>query len=94
MLIAADDNVDRVPSESARAKLRGLCPVPANSGKTSRHRLNRNGHRPANSAFPHTVIGRLRLHHPTIDDVARRTAEDNTKVEMIRYRRRYVTREA
>ena len=74
MLIIAGDNLDRVRSEPAWAKLCGVCPVPASSGRTSRYRLNRGGHRQANSALYRTVIVRLRFHQPTIDYVARRTA--------------------
>ena len=40
VLIAAGDNTDRIRSEAAFAKLCGVCPIPAGSGKTSgRHRL-------------------------------------------------------
>ncbi len=93
MLIVAGDDADRVRSEPAWAKLCGVCPIPASSGKTSRHRLNRGGHRQANSALYRTVIVRLRFHQPTIDYVARRTAEGKTKAEIIRCLKRYVARE-
>ncbi len=93
MLIVAGDNVDRVRSEPAWAKLCGVCPVPASSGKTSRYRLNRGGHRQANSALHRTVIVRLRFHQPTIDYVVRRTAEGKTKAEIIRCLKRYLARE-
>ncbi|WP_408735134.1 transposase [Belnapia moabensis] len=45
MLILVGDNPERIRSEAALAKLCGACPVPASSGKTSRHRLNRSGNR-------------------------------------------------
>jgi transposase len=93
MLIVAGDNPERVRSEPAWAKLCGVCPIPASSGMTSRHRLNRGGHRQANSALYRTVIVRLRFHQPTIDYVARRTAEGKTKAEIIRCLKRYVARE-
>ena len=42
MLITAGDNNERVRSEAAFAKLCGVCPIPAGSGKTNgRHRLTR-----------------------------------------------------
>lgn len=44
MLIVAGDNPDRVRSEPAFAKLCGVAPIPASSGMTTRHRLNRGGH--------------------------------------------------
>jgi transposase len=45
MLILVGDNPERIRSEAAFAQLCGACPVPASSGKTSSHRLNRGGHR-------------------------------------------------
>ena len=43
MLVLVGDDPQRIRSEAAFAKLCGACPVPASSGKTSRHRLNRGG---------------------------------------------------
>ena len=93
MLIVAGDNPERIRSEAALAKLCGVCPIPASSGKTSRHRLNRGGHRQANAALYRTVIVRMRFHQPTIAYVARRTAEGKTKAEIIRCLKRYLARE-
>ena len=51
MLLLVGDNPERVRSEGALAKLCGACPIPASSGRTSRHRLNRGGNRQANAAL-------------------------------------------
>ncbi len=51
LLAAAGDNPGRLRSEAAFAKLCGACPIPASSGKTTRHRLNRGGDRRANNAL-------------------------------------------
>ena len=40
MLCAFGDNTTRISSEAAFAKLCGVCPIPASSGKTNRYRLN------------------------------------------------------
>ncbi|WP_407651688.1 transposase [Actinoplanes sandaracinus] len=48
LLAAAGDNPERLHSESAFAHLCGVAPIPASSGKTNRHRLNRGGNRDAN----------------------------------------------
>jgi len=93
LLLAAGDNTDRIRSEAAFAKLCGACPIPASSGKTNRHRLNRGGNRQANSALYRTVIVRMRWHEPTIAYVARRTAEGLSKREIIRCLKRYLARE-
>ncbi|WP_170231366.1 transposase [Pseudonocardia kunmingensis] len=75
------DNPERIRSEAALAKLCGACPIPASSGKTSRHRLNRGGHRQANAALHRIIVVRTRFHEPTITYVARRTAEGTKKIE-------------
>jgi transposase len=94
MLITAGDNADRVRNEAAFAKLCGVCPIPAGSGKTNgRHRLNRGGNRQANAALYRTVIVRMRWHEPTIAYVAKRTADGLSKKEIIRCLKRYLARE-
>jgi transposase len=93
MLILVGDNPERIRSEAAFAKLCGVCPIPASSGKTSRHRLNRGGHRQANAALYRVVVVRMRAHQPTIDYVRRRTAEGKSKPEIIRCLKRFVARE-
>jgi transposase len=93
MLIVFGDNAERVRSEAAFAKLCGVCPIPAASGLTNRHRLSRAGHREANAALYRTVIVRMRFHQPTIDYVARRTADGLSKREIIRCLKRFVARE-
>ena len=52
ILVAVGDNPERIPTEAAFAKLCGVAPLPANSGKrTNRHKLNPGGNRHANSAL-------------------------------------------
>lgn len=93
MLIVFGDNPERIHSEAAFAKLRGVAPIPASSGKTNRHRLSRGGHRQANSALYRVVIVRMRFHQPTIDYVARRSCEGRTKRDIIRCLKRFLARE-
>ncbi len=93
-LVTAGDNADRIPTESAFAKLCGVAPQPASSGRTSgRHRLSRGGDRAANSALYIVTIVRMRRHQPTRDYVERRTAEGLSKREIIRCLKRYIARE-
>ena len=93
LLIVAGDNIDRVRSEPAWARLCGVAPIPASSGLTTRHRLNRGGHRQANAALYRSVIVRMQHHEPTRAYVARRTAEGKTKAEIIRCLKRLLARE-
>ena len=60
LLLTAGDKSERLRSEASFASLCGVSPVPASSGKTVRHRLNRGGDRAANSALHIIAIGRLR----------------------------------
>jgi len=93
MMIVVGDNPERIRSEAAFAKLCGVCPIPASSGVTNRHRLFRGGHRQANAALYRIVIVRMRWHQPTIDYVTRRSAEGLSKKDIIRCLKRFVARE-
>ena len=57
LLLTAGGNPERMRSEASFAALCGVSPVPASSGKTVRHRLNRGGDRSANSALHIIAIG-------------------------------------
>ena len=83
----------RLKSEASFAALCGVSPVPASSGKTIRHRLNRGGDRAANSAIHIIAIGRLRLDPCTQAYVAKRIAAGNSKLEAIRSLKRYIALE-
>ena len=93
LLLTAGDNPERLRSEAGFAALCGVSPVPASSGKTTRHRLNRGGDRAANSALHIIAIGRLRTDARTKAYVAKRIAEGHSKLEAIRCLKRYIARE-
>jgi transposase len=93
LLVAAGDNPGRLHSEAAFSMLCGASPIPASSGKTVRHRLNRGGNRQANTALYRIVVVRLRWHPPTRAYLLRRTKEGLSKREIIRCLKRYVARE-
>jgi transposase len=93
LLVAAGDHPERLRSESSWAHLCGVAPIPASSGKTSRHRLNRGGNREANSALWRIVITRLKSHPATLAYAERRSKEGLSKREIIRCLKRYVARE-
>lgn len=93
-LVTAGDNPGRIRNEAAFAKLCGVAPQPASSGRNNgRHRLSRSGDRAANSALYTITIVRMRHHPATIEYVQRRTAEGLTKREIIRCQKRYIARE-
>ncbi len=87
------DNSERLKSESSFAALCGVSPIPASSGKTRLHRLNKGGDRAANSALHIIAIGRLRTDQRTKAYIEKRTAEGLSKMEAIRCLKRYIARE-
>jgi transposase len=93
LLIAAGDHPHRLRSEAAWAHLCAVAPIPASSGKVTRHRLNPGGNREANHALWRIVITRMSSHAPTRAYVERRTEQGLSKKEIIRCLKRYVARE-
>lgn len=93
LLITFGDNRERVGNEAQFAALTGVAPIPASSGKTSRHRLSRGGDRQANCALHHIVLVRMNIDPRTKDYVVKRTEEGKSKREIIRCLKRYVARE-
>jgi transposase len=93
LLVAAGDNPERLKSEATFAKLCGVSPLDASSGKNERHRLNRGGDRQANSALWHIVFTRMVNDPRTKHYIERRMKEGRTKKEAIRCLKRYVARE-
>ncbi len=93
LLIAAGDNPERLRDEAAFAHLCGAAPIPASSGKTVRHRLNRHGNRDANRALYVIAVCRMSRDERTRAYVAKRTAEGKSKKEIIRCLKRYIARE-
>jgi transposase len=93
LLVTAGDNPERLRSEAAFAMLCGAAPLPASSGRTNRHRLNRGGDRQANAALYRIVLCRLRWDPRTRAYTERRTKEGMSKKEIIRCLKRYIARE-
>lgn len=93
LLIAVGDNPDRLRSEAAFAALCGASPVPASSGQTNRHRLNRGGDRQANAALHRIVLVRLVHHEETKAYMAaHRTPNRSNTMHVMRCLKRYLAR--
>jgi transposase len=96
LLIAAGDNPERITSEAAFANLCATAPVPVNSGRSHRHRLNHGGHRQANRALHTIAVSRIRWpDERTRDYVTRRNPNGEFKADLDTLRRlkRYIARE-
>ena len=93
LVVTAGDNPERLRSDAALAHLCGVAPLPASSGRTDRHRLNRGGDRHANNAIHTIALTRMRHDPRTRAYVQRRTAQGLSKKEIIRCLKRYIVRE-
>ena len=92
MLITAGQNIDRIHSEAAFARLAGVAPIPASSGKTHRTRLSRGGDRQANTALHLLALRRLRTDPATRAYRDRRRAQGLGTLDIIRCLKRYLAR--
>ncbi len=93
LLVTAGDNPDRLHSERSWAHLCGVTPLPASSGKVTRHRLNRGGDRQANAALYRVVLTRMSSDEETRRYVTRRREKGLSTAEIMRCLKRYVARQ-
>ncbi len=71
----------------------GVAPIPASSGRSHRHRLNRGGDRGANNALHTVALVRMRYDDRTRAYVRRRTADGLSKKDTMRCLKRAIARE-
>lgn len=83
-------DIANVRSKAAFARMTGTAPIPASSGKTVRHRLNRGGNRKLNHALYFIAVTRCRLDDETKAFMARKMSEGKTKKEAIRCLKRHL----
>jgi transposase len=82
----------RFATDAKLARAAGLAPIPASSGNTNRHRLDRGGNRQVNAAIHRVAVTRARCHPETRDYIARKTAEGKTHREALRSLKRHLAR--
>jgi histone H3/H4 len=92
-VIVSFSHPERCRSDAAFAALSGTSPLPASSGQTVRHRLNRGGDRGLNRAIHIITLTRMRCCPTTKQYIARRIAEGKSSREIQRCLKRYIARE-
>jgi transposase len=92
VVITAWSHPGRIRDEAAFASLAGVNPIPASSGNTIRHRLNRGGDRRLNKALHIITVTRMTHDPNTKAYVERRLAEGRTRREIRRCLKRYIAR--
>jgi transposase len=94
LLITAGDNPERLRGEASFAALCGTAPVPASSGRTTRHRLSRGGDRAANAALHTIATVRMGSDPRTQAFVTRHRDKGRSNPEILRLLKRAIAREA
>ncbi|QTG76422.1 IS110 family transposase [Trueperella pecoris] len=90
--LTAWSHYGRIRTEAEFASLAGVNPIPASSGNTVRHRLNRGGDRKLNSALHMVAIVKMTHDEETKKYVTRRREEGKTDREIRRCLKRYIAR--
>jgi transposase len=82
----------RIRNEAAFASLAGVSPLPASSGKTTRHRLNRFGDRQLNRALYSVILNRSQNDQRTREYIAAHVDERHSARDVRRVLKRYLAR--
>ena len=91
-LVGEIAGADRFATPAKLARAAGVAPIPASSGNTQRHRLDRGGNRQINAALHRVIVTRARCHPPTRDYIERRRSEGKSTREAIRCLKGYLAR--
>jgi transposase len=92
ILIGHTAGAERFASDAQFARMAGVAPIPASSGKTQRHRLHRGGDRQLNRALHVIALTRSRLDPETRAYLARKRAEGKSNREAMRCLKRHLAR--
>lgn len=91
-LLGETHDVDRFPSAAAFAAHAGVAPIPASSGTTTRHRLNRGGNRQLNRALFTVAMVQARWDSQGSAYLARKRGEGKSPAEARRCLMRHLAR--
>jgi transposase len=91
-LIGEIAGVERFATDAKLARTAGSAPIPASSGRTDRHRLDRGGNRQLNCALHRLAISKARLDPETAAYLARKQAESKSRSEALRCLKRHLAR--
>ena len=91
-LIGEIAGIERFATDAKLARIAGAAPIPASSGRTNRHRLDRGGNRQINCALHRLAITKARLDPDTAAYLARKQAEGKTRREALRCLKRHLAR--
>jgi transposase len=91
-LIGEIAGIQRFASDAKLARIAGSAPIPASSGHTTRHRLDRGGNRQLNCALHRLAVTKGRLDPDTAAYLARKQAQGKSRREALRCLKRHLAR--
>jgi transposase len=91
-LIGEIAGIGRFSNDAKLARLSGSAPIPASSGHTIRHGLDRGGNRQLNCALHRLAVTKGRLDPDTAAYLARKQAEGKSRREALRCLKRHLAR--
>jgi len=91
-ILAETAGVERFSSDAKLARLAGVAPIPASSGRRDRHRLDRGGNRQLNCALHRIAVTQGRVHAPAREFLVRKQAEGKSRMEALRCLKRHLAR--
>jgi transposase len=91
-LLAEIGPIERFRSDAQLARLGGVAPLEASSGRVQRHRLDRGGNRQLNAALYRIAITQARVHPAARAYLERKQAEGKSRREAIRCLKRQLAR--
>jgi transposase len=91
-ILAETAGAERFASDAKLARLAGVAPIPASSGRHERFRLDRGGNRQLNCAFHRIAVTQGRVHPPAKEFLARKQAEGKSRMEALRCLKRHLVR--
>ena len=91
-LLAETAGAERFASDAKFARLAGVAPIPASSGKRVRHRLDRGGNRQLNCALHRIAVTQGRIYPPAREFLERKQAEGKSRMEALRCLKRHLAR--
>jgi transposase len=91
-LIGEIAGAQRFSSHAKLARAGGVAPIPVQSGRTDRYRLDRGGNRQLNCTLHRLAVNKGRLDPVTAAYLARKQAEGRTRMDALRCLKRHLAR--
>ncbi len=90
-IIGEVGDIGRITSKARFARMNGTAPIPASSGQTQRHRLNKGGNRRLNHVLHMMALTQARMDPRARAYVERRRGEGKTRRDAIRALKRHLS---